>query len=107
MIKTIILLKRRSGITREAFSEYWSAHHAQIIARLPGLSRHVQNHVLAGPNGSEPAFDGVAESWIADETALRQLLISDAYKDMLADEENLIDRDATILLRVREVDTKL
>ena len=107
MLKSIILLKRKPGLSVEEFSEYWSTRHAPIIAGLPGISRHVQNHVTPGARGGVPPFDGIAEGWYENRSELEKLLASETYQRMLADEPNFVDRDATISMLVREVETRI
>lgn len=95
MVKMVIFFKRRPGMTVEAFQDHWSTVHAGIIARLPGIRRYVQNHVLPGSyRKSEPAFDAVAESSFDDTQAMKSLAGSPEYAAVLADEPNFIDRSS-------------
>lgn len=59
-------LRRASGVSPHDFEQAWAG---QGTPALAGLSRHVQNVVIAPP---PPGFgyDGVAEFWFADEAAM-------------------------------------
>ncbi len=92
MIKMLIFFKRKAGMPLEAFQEHWRTTHAEIIVRLPGIRRYVQNHTLAsGYAKDEPAFDGVAESSFDDTQAMKSLVGTLEYAAVLADEPNFID----------------
>lgn len=93
MIKTVIFFRRRPGMSLAAFQEHWRTAHAELIVKLPGIRRYVQNHVLpAQAGGAEPAFDAIAESSFDDTQAMKTLAKSPEYAVVLADEGNFIDR---------------
>lgn len=102
MIKTVIFFRRRPGMSLAAFQEHWRTAHAKLVAKLPGIRRYVQNHVLpAQAGGAVPAFDAVAESSFDDTQAIKALAKSPEYAAVLADEPNFIDR-ATMGMIVTE-----
>ncbi len=93
MVKMVIFFKRRQGMSVEAFQAHWRTVHAGIIARLPGIRRYVQNHVLPSSyRKSEPAYDAIAESSFDDTQAMKALAGTPEYAAVLADEPNFIDR---------------
>ena len=93
MVKMVIFFKRKPGMSVEAFQAHWRTTHADIIIRLPGIRRYVQNHVLpSGYKKGEPVFDAVAESAFDDTQAMKSLAKSPEYAKVLADEPNFIDR---------------
>ena len=108
MVKILFCLRRKPGLSRDAFQEYWLNRHAQLVldrAHLLGIRRYVQSHTIFDPrlNGmadqrgfaGEP-FDGVAELWF---DAAEVLYTNDAVpaaslqaaQDLLADEAEFID----------------
>lgn len=92
MVKIVIFFKRKPGMSVEAFQQHWRTTHADIIVKLPGIRRYVQNHVLASAyRKGEPAFDAVAESTFDDTQAMKALARSPDYAKVLADEPNFID----------------
>jgi uncharacterized protein (TIGR02118 family) len=74
-------------MAREAFHEHWRTRHAELIVRLPGLRRYVQNYPL--DPGS--AYDAIAESSFDDTAAMKGLARTPEYAAVLADEPNFID----------------
>ena len=87
MVKMVICFKRKPGMDVAAFQSHWRTVHAGIIARLPGIRRYVQSHVLlASYRKSEPPFDAVAESSFDDTQAMKSLAASPEYAAVLADE---------------------
>lgn len=61
MVKLVALLKRKEGLSREAFAKWWITDHAPIAKQLPGLRGYRIN--LTMPSEEEPMFDGTAELW--------------------------------------------
>jgi uncharacterized protein (TIGR02118 family) len=62
MVKMMIFLSRREGMTREAFADWWLHRHRPLAERLPGLRRHCFNLL---PQGGP--FDAVVEQWFDTE----------------------------------------
>jgi len=61
MIKFVVVLSRRPGMTREDFSAYLRTAHRNLARRLPGLKDYVQNHVAEDSKRQPPAWDAVVE----------------------------------------------
>jgi uncharacterized protein (TIGR02118 family) len=92
MVKIVAFFKRKPGITVEEFDRHWGTRHADLVRRLPGLRRYVQNATLAsGYRKREPVYDGVAEAWFDDGEALRVSGSSREYAAVKADERHFID----------------
>lgn len=101
MGKAIFVLHRRADPTRDKCLAYWSGeHHTSIVAKLPGLTKWVQNHVRAAPG--EPICDGVGELWFASDETMEQALNSPAMGAAVEDAKNFLDMDKTGLLIVEE-----
>ncbi len=95
MLKMVIFFKRRTGMPVEAFQEHWRIRHAEIIAKLPGIRRYVQNHPLPSAyRKGEPPFDAVAESSFENSEAMKALVGTPQYDAVLADEPNFIERSS-------------
>jgi uncharacterized protein (TIGR02118 family) len=92
MVKLVACLKRKPGVSVEAFQRHWRTQHAEIVVRQAGLRRYVQNHVLpASYANGEPPFDGVAEAWFDDVDAMRRLAPSAEYRAVRDDEPSFLD----------------
>ncbi len=81
MIKLICMVKRRSDLSYQEFSDYWRNHHGALIkqyAGVLGIKRYVQSRPLGEQDGGEQGelaqrrnmqvndFDGIAELWYDD-----------------------------------------
>ena len=68
--KMVYPVRRKPGISREAFAEHWLHKHVPIVLRyMNGVSRYVTN-VVAGPRGKAPDIDGLVELHYLDPSAL-------------------------------------
>jgi uncharacterized protein (TIGR02118 family) len=97
MIVRMGLLKRRSGMSPAAFRNHWREVHGPIAARLPGLRRYHQNHIVDTeqrgidyPRGPL-TIDGISELWFDDQEAMERAIKSEAMDALAADEANLLD----------------
>lgn len=102
MIKTIALIKRKPGMSREDFVRYYEEHHAPLaLKHFPTFRTYVRNYPIAIPGREEPDFDCITEFWFDDmEAALKVQEILGDYrtevgKIFLADEEKFQDRSNT------------
>lgn len=53
MIKMIVTVFRKPGLTKEAFESYWLDNHAPLVAvhgRTLGMRRYVQSHGVFAPD---------------------------------------------------------
>jgi uncharacterized protein (TIGR02118 family) len=83
MLKVMVLLAKRSGLSIAEFRRHWLEVHAPLVHALPGLRRYVQDHVVSNldipaavPLGVE--IDGIAELWFDDEAAVQRAFASEA-----------------------------
>ncbi len=96
MVKIIVMLKRKSSMTMEEFSQYWYEEHGPLALRImPGLRKYTQNHAVRLTDSEEPRFDGIAELWFDDLESRHKFLgwyWGDEGKVLRDDEEKFIDR---------------
>jgi uncharacterized protein (TIGR02118 family) len=93
MVKVITFLKRKAGMPVEEFQRYWRERHPEVVTRLPGIRRYIQSHtLLSAYRNGEPIYDGIAEVWADDTTALRAMTQSPDHVALQADEARFIDR---------------
>src|SRR5262245_31721497 len=76
MIKSLSLLTRRSGISREEFRAIWLAEHAPLVHAVPQVRRYVLSFVLEEPTRPDVPtqamnVDAIAELWYDDMAALK------------------------------------
>lgn len=91
MIKTQLLVKRKSGMTLDAFTDYWMSAHVPITAKIGGVKRQTISIIRPEFHRSETPWDGLANIWWESADELESAKKSDAYGAMIADEPNFID----------------
>jgi uncharacterized protein (TIGR02118 family) len=93
MIKLVYCITRRPKLSVEEFQRYWRETHGPVTARIPGLRRYVQSHVLPELYQRErlPRYDGVAELWYDDLAAWEAARVSPEHRATIEDERNFID----------------
>jgi uncharacterized protein (TIGR02118 family) len=62
LIKRVSLVRRKEGMTHEAFLAHWMGPHAEIVRQLPGL-RGLRFGVVQRWTPGEATWDGVGELW--------------------------------------------
>ncbi len=108
-------MRRKAGVTHEAFSEYWLQQHSKVGVVTPGLAGYHQLHAdqersaaatTAAGFGVE-VLDGVALEWFADMAAFVSAVGSRPDHGVAAkaseDRFNDISRATGILARVLDV----
>lgn len=90
------LLKKHPDWSSDKFRSYWREHHGALAAKLPGLVRYEQNHVVDSeqrgftyPRGPEQ-LDGFSMLWFQSEEAMRAAMETEAGKALVADENHFI-----------------
>lgn len=110
--KILLFMKRRPGMTVEAFRDYYENQHAPLCERYSaGVDRYIrryldpQDHPETGPGGELP-FDVITELWFTDETVfkgtLQYLRTTIMPDEITADELQLFDRTSFKIATVVE-----
>ena len=118
MIKVVFCLRKRDGMTREQFFEYWHNHHAALARKTRATMpwrRYVQNLTITcdvgtaanAARGGTPEYDGVAEAWFDSlesftEGAATSEEGQTAMDIMFKDEFNFIDLKRSTFFLVEE-----
>ena len=89
MLKQLSIFRRREDLSQGAFRDYWRNRHPDVVTRLPGIRRYVQNHVTGVLRG-DLGWDGIAEVWFDDIHSMRANVGSPVLADIRADEANFI-----------------
>ncbi len=120
MIKFVMCLRRKPGLSRAEFLDYWQNKHAPLFmsfAETHKAKRYVQdqtidtpmNQMLRESRGMLEEFDGVAEVWFESEQAFIDAMSSPEGQKLGeilgADESNFIDhaRSTAFLATEHEV----
>jgi hypothetical protein len=115
--KILLPMKRKPGMSVEAFRDYYERSHAPFCARFSTrLSRYIrrylepQDHPETGPAGELP-YDVITELWFDNEAAYRATLsyltTSIMPDEVVADERQLFDRTSFRIVTVVECETDL
>jgi hypothetical protein len=115
--KILLFMKRRPGMSVEAFRDYYETRHAPLgVKHARGMKRYIrryldpQPHPETGPGG-EMAFDVITELWYDDEAVWRgtlDYLTTSIMPDVIvADELNLFDRSSFKIATVVERESVL
>ena len=107
MIKLVYVVRRKSGMTREEFQQYWREHHGPLVRSVAdslGIRRNVQTHTAyeelnaraPGARGQmQPPYDGLVEVWYDDLAELQRRGSSsegqEAVATLIEDEAKFID----------------
>jgi uncharacterized protein (TIGR02118 family) len=81
MIKAVILLKRKDGMTLQDFSDWMLKEHVPLALKLDGLKRY-QVNIAKDPDND---YDGVSELWFDSEDAMLAAYASAHGKTVAAD----------------------
>jgi uncharacterized protein (TIGR02118 family) len=115
--KILLFMKRKPGMSMEAFKDYYETRHAPLAAKYStNLQRYIrrfitpQTHPETGPGG-EMAFDVITELWCKDKASFDALLgyiTTSIMPDFIVeDEKNLFDRASFKIATVVEYETDL
>lgn len=63
MMKLIALVKKKQGMSREEFRQYWLEIHTQLSTRIPGMRGYRINIALEEQDPGAAPYDGSAEIW--------------------------------------------
>lgn len=113
MLKLTFLMKRKQGMSFEAFRDYYENNHAPLASRLcPHLVRYTRTYLtgwepLARPAQlPDPDFDCITECWYDVEGNWEErkmdLLPAEVFKQLAADEENFLDRRANRMVSTQQ-----
>jgi hypothetical protein len=110
--KILLFMKRRPGMSVEAFQDYYENHHAPLcVTYASGMKRYERRFLTPHPNPEtgateELAFDVITELWFDDETTFRNtvtyLSTSKMPQAVVDDEMRLFDRSKTRMATVVE-----
>lgn len=79
-VKLITLMKRRSGLSIEAFRSLWSEFYAPLLLRMDSVNRYLQCTVRDGLYTlGEPRFDALHQVWFESIEGLESALHSHEY----------------------------
>lgn len=105
MTKVVLLMKRKAGLSLEAFKDYYERNHAPMAKRLLGeyMLRYTRNYRSGGistektdaPDGED--FDVITEIWYKDKASMdamwKRARDPEVAAEMDADGAKFMDRN--------------
>jgi uncharacterized protein (TIGR02118 family) len=85
MIKRISFVKRKAGMSKQAFLSHWMGPHADIVRQLPRL-RGLKFGVVEQWFPLDAAWDGVGELWFDDVADVDYAFSSEPCKSLLTED---------------------
>lgn len=102
MVKFVLLLKRRAGMSFDDFVDYYETHHSVLGRKLLPTALHYERHYVRAiggvveHTGPDDTYDCITEVWFEDRAAMDAALASAAQPQNAAllaeDELKLFDR---------------
>src|SRR5690242_20384698 len=112
MLKTILLLKCKDGLSREAFIDYYETRHVPLIRSvMPQIVEYRRNYLnrdgaFITPGASDPDFDVITEIYYANRESYAAAMANAAAPEAAAriaeDSANLFDVSQTRMFVVEE-----
>jgi uncharacterized protein (TIGR02118 family) len=101
-VRTIALFSRKPGMSFAQFDEYWRETHAPLAAKVPGVIRYVQRHIVPQDGAGEPdndfGIDGIAELDYESADAMEAGWASAAGQKALDDVPNFLGKHYVVVL---------
>ncbi len=95
MVKRFVILRKKQGMTKQAFWDYWENVHGKLIGNIPGLIKYIQYHVTSETTDLiDDPIDGIAELWFNSEDDQKEAYKSKEYMAVVADEPNLFEMNS-------------
>ncbi len=92
LVKGVWRMRRKDGVSLGEFRRHWIEIHGVVAAKIPGVRRYVQSHVVdEAYSYAEPRWDGVAQLWWDSADALAEALKSPQFAEDMRDGEEFID----------------
>ncbi|KAL3701776.1 hypothetical protein R1sor_019798 [Riccia sorocarpa] len=99
LVKAVVMVKRKKGISFEDFDKYWAGEHSSLVCNIPlfreKILKYNQLHLdlprmqFAAENGVPVCndFDGIGEVYAKSYQDLRDFFESDVYKNIVEPDE--------------------
>ena len=109
MIVRMGLLQKRAGIETQEFRKHWREGHGALAAKLPGLRRYHQNHVVdREQRGITYArggldLDGFSELWFDDMPSMQAAFAAEKQVKELGEDEARFIGELKLITAIQHV----
>jgi uncharacterized protein (TIGR02118 family) len=117
MYKVVALIKRKPGMSRADFIDYYENSHAPLARKcFPQIVQYRRNFIdmegaIVVPGAAEPDFDSVTAIWYRDRAAYDEMLsthfMAGVQETIENDERNFLDQSMTRMLKVDQRGARL
>jgi hypothetical protein len=102
-VKMTVLLKRKEGMSLEAYREQSLGSYAETVSQLPGLRRYLHCHTQDGAyTFGEANFDSVEQYFFDDVDALKAAFASQAYEQVKSARAALVNPKYVFSMTAKE-----
>lgn len=103
-VKNIEFVNRRVDMSLERFRSHWREIHGPIASRIPVMHRYEQNHlqIRAYDAKTPPRYDGLAITWFASTSDMKNGTATPEYAATRADEPNFLPEGHLPIIITRE-----
>jgi uncharacterized protein (TIGR02118 family) len=98
VLKVVITLERKEGMTHEEFLNYWREEHAPLAEQLP----HLRRYTMSEPVDEDADIDGIAQLYYDSMEQFQASMDSDVAEQVREDSANYTDTDGGAQYLVRE-----
>jgi uncharacterized protein (TIGR02118 family) len=115
--KILLFMKRRPGMSMEAFQDYYENHHVPLCMKYSSsVNRYMRRFLRPHPNpetgeSGELPYDVITELWFEDEATfqgtVKYLSTSVMPDEVVEDEKKLFDRPKLRMATVVEYETDM
>lgn len=109
MVKLIIFVVRKAGLTFEEFDSYWRDSHGPLVKSVSEFSRHIRKYVQSHrvdrgvPLAAPAEYDGVAELWFDSVESLNTAFSEPRYLEVIRpDELKFVDLEHSVSIVCEE-----
>ena len=93
MIKRVSLIRRKEGMSPDAFFAHWTGPHAEIVKRMPGV-RGLRFGRVESWTPADAAWDGVGEIWFDSIEDAQKAFAAEPFASLLAEDRPKLMREA-------------
>jgi uncharacterized protein (TIGR02118 family) len=86
----------RRDVAKDEALEYWRSHHAELVRKVPGLRRYVQDHCVESPEGGGVPYTGLGEVWFDSFEAAQAAAETPQWSAVIADAKTFMDFDRVL-----------
>lgn len=102
MLKEMLLIKRKQGLSAEEFRQHYEEVHAPLIMKLcPSVKKYARNYVTAAVSGENPGYDCITEVWYENTDGFKEMgkvYMSEAGKPIRESEDKFMDSKFVVYL---------